>query len=149
MRAVIQRVLEAKVEVEGNVTGEIKKGLLALVGFENSDDITDFKYMIDKIYNLRIFEDGNDKMNLSVKDTEGRILVVPNFTLYGDVRRGKRPSFSDSSTPEKANGQFAEFCKLFSQTAGEIGTGVFQAKMKVTLTNDGPVTILLDSKKIF
>lgn len=141
--------MEAKVEVDDKVTGEIKRGLLALVGFEESDDAADFKYMIDKIYNLRIFEDSNDKMNLSVKDVDGEILVVPNFTLYGDVRRGKRPSFSDSSTPEKASGQFSEFCNLFSQTAGEIGTGVFQAKMKVTLTNDGPVTILLDSKKVF
>lgn len=149
MRAVIQRVLEAKVEVDDNVTGEIEHGLLVLVGFEESDDAFDFKYMTDKIYNLRIFEDNDGKMNLSVKDTNGKILVVPNFTLYGDVRRGKRPSFFDSSAPEKANVQFSEFCKLFSQTVGEIQTGVFQAKMKVTLTNDGPVTILLDSKKLF
>jgi D-tyrosyl-tRNA(Tyr) deacylase len=149
MRAVIQRVLDAKVEVDGKVTGEIKRGLLVLVGFEESDDATDFNYMTDKIYNLRIFEDSDSKMNLSVKDIDGKILVVPNFTLFGDARRGKRPSFSDSSTQEKASVQFSEFCKILSHTAGGIQTGVFQAKMKVTLSNDGPVTILLDSKKVF
>lgn len=149
MRAVLQRVSHAEVEVEGCVVGIIGKGILALVGFQPSDEKRDYRYMTDKIIQLRIFEDGEGKMNLSVEDVKGEILLVPNFTLYGDARKGRRPGFSDSSSPEDARIQFAEFCDQFRLSIPSVQTGVFRADMKVSLLNDGPVTILLDSDKKF
>lgn len=149
MRAVIQRVKKAQVEVNGEVCGKIEKGIMILVGFEPADSREDFLYIIEKTINLRIFEDDAGKMNLSVKDINGKILVVPNFTLYGDARKGRRPSFSLSSSPALASDQFAEFCELFRSREVEIQTGVFRENMQVSLLNDGPVTILLDSGKNF
>ncbi len=149
MRSVLQRVSYAEVEVEGCVVGKIGRGILAFVGFHPSDEKRDYQYMTDKIAHLRIFEDVEGKMNLSVEDMKGEILLVPNFTLYGDARKGRRPSFSDSSSPDVARIQFAEFCDQFKQRIPSAQTGVFRADMKVSLLNDGPVTILLDSGKKF
>jgi len=149
MRAVIQRVKKADVKVNGKICGKIDRGILLLAGFEPSDKREDFLYIMEKTINLRIFEDAEGKMNLSVKDKNGGILVVPNFTLYGDARKGRRPSFSFSSDPLLASGQFAEFCELFKKMDMKIETGIFRENMQVSLINDGPVTILLDSKKNF
>jgi len=149
MRAVIQRVSQADVKVNGKICGKINNGLLILVGFEPADSREDFLYIIEKTINLRIFEDENRKMNLSVKDIDGKILIVPNFTLYGDARKGRRPSFSLSSSPVLASEQFAEFCELFRSREVKIQTGIFRENMQVSLINDGPVTILLDSGKNF
>jgi D-tyrosyl-tRNA(Tyr) deacylase len=148
MRAVVQRVANARVEVDGEIIGQIGKGILALVGFMDEDDTHSFSYMSDKLVNLRIFEDEQGKMNLSVTDIEGEILVVPNFTLYGDCRKGRRPGFSASSKPDKARVQFEEFCSLMRREGYEIKTGRFQANMQVHLVNDGPVTLIIDSDKI-
>jgi len=149
MRAVIQRVKKADVKVNGKICGKIDRGILLLAGFEPSDKREDLLYVIEKTINLRIFEDDEGKMNLSVKDKNGGILVVPNFTLYGDARKGRRPSFSSSSDPSLASGQFTEFCELFKKMDIQIETGIFRENMQVSLINDGPVTILLDSKKNF
>lgn len=149
MRAVIQRVSFAKVEVSGEIVGEIGTGILALVGFQNTDNENEYQYMIDKITNLRIFEDPDGKMNLSVRDLGGSVLIVPNFTLYGDARKGRRPGFSNSSGSEEARIQFDGFCKAFRTSFQAVQTGIFQADMKVSLLNDGPVTILLDSDRNF
>lgn len=149
MRIVVQRVLEAKVEVNKEVVGEIGKGIVVLAGFEEQDTEKDFEYVRDKVMGLRIFEDENEKMNLSVKDIDGGMLVVPNFTLYGDVRKGKRPSFIQAAKPEKARKFYNEFTKICKQSFDHVQTGIFQADMKVTIINDGPVTIMLDSKKLF
>ncbi len=149
MRAVLQRVIHAEVEVEGQIVGKIGKGILALVGFHQRDGDLDYKYMIDKIVHLRIFEDNEGKMNRSVDEVKGEILLVPNFTLYGDARKGRRPGFSDASVPEKAQVQFKDFCMEFRQFVPAVKTGIFRADMKVLLQNDGPVTILLDSERKF
>ncbi|GKX29386.1 D-aminoacyl-tRNA deacylase [Vallitalea longa] len=149
MRVVIQRVKQASVEVEGEVIGEIGKGLLVLVGFLDTDDMKVYDYMLDKIINLRIFEDSEDKMNLSVKDVNGEICIVPNFTLYGDCRKGRRPSYSSAAKPDKARIIFEEFMKRANEKYDGIKQGLFQADMKVELLNDGPVTLLLDSDKMF
>lgn len=149
MRAVVQRVSEASVKVEKKIVGEIDKGLLVLLGVGEEDDDKDLDYMVDKILGLRIFEDENGKMNLSLLDIGGEILVVSQFTLYGDVRKGKRPSFSTSAHPdmaEKIYNQFVERCK---EKGVKTEKGIFGAYMDVALVNDGPVTILIDSKKIF
>jgi D-tyrosyl-tRNA(Tyr) deacylase len=149
MRSVIQRVFYASVEVEGRTVGRIDRGILAMVGFQPTDEEKDYQYMIDKIINLRIFEDDEGKMNRSVIDMEGGVLLVPNFTLYGDARHGRRPSYSDSSSPKDAHVQFDAFCGLFRHAFPEVQTGLFQTEMKVSLLNDGPVTILLDSDRKF
>lgn len=149
MRVVIQRVKQASVKVEGKTIGEIGQGLLVLVGFLDTDDIKVYDYMLDKIINLRIFEDSEDKMNLSVKDVNGEILIVPNFTLYGDCRKGRRPSYSTAAKPDKARSIFEEFMKRANEKFESIEQGMFQADMKVELLNDGPVTLLLDSEKVF
>ncbi len=149
MRSVVQRVSFAQVEVKGQTVARIERGVLALVGFCSTDQDKDFQYMIDKIPNLRIFEDDAGKMNLSVRDVNGGVILVPNFTLYGDARRGKRPSFSDSTPPGEAKAQFSAFCEAFRAAFPAVQTGVFQAEMKVSLQNDGPVTILLDSGRNF
>ena len=149
MRAVVQRVREADVTVEGSVTGAIERGLMVLLGVEDGDDESDARYMADKISGLRIFEDSDGKMNLSVKDVFGKILAVSQFTLLGDVRKGKRPSFSKAARPEEARRLYRYFIDLLSEGDIEVQEGIFQAEMMVRIVNDGPVTILLDSKKLF
>jgi len=149
MRAVVKRVSRAKVTVAGQVTGEIAHGLLVLlgVGLKDSDAAAD--YLADKILGLRIFEDDEGKMNRSVVDVNGSILVVSQFTLYGDVRRGKRPSFDDAARPDKAGRLYEYFVERIRATGMRCETGRFQEMMKVELVNEGPVTILLDSEKTF
>lgn len=149
MRAVIQRVKRASVEVDHKIIADIDKGLLVLVGFIDEDDKKVYEYMLDKIINLRIFEDEDDKMNLSIKDIKGKIIVVPNFTLYGDCRKGRRPSYSTAAKPDQARTIFKEFMTLADEKYPGIQQGMFQADMKVELLNDGPVTLLLDSEKMF
>ncbi|MDK2564673.1 D-aminoacyl-tRNA deacylase [Romboutsia sedimentorum] len=149
MRAVVQRVSSSKVTVDNNITGQISKGLLVLLGVTHEDTSKDVDYMIDKILNLRIFEDENEKMNLSLKDVGGELLVVSQFTLYGDCRKGKRPSFSNAARPDLATKLYEEFIKKAKSQEIVVGTGEFGAHMMVDLTNDGPVTILLESNKSF
>jgi D-aminoacyl-tRNA deacylase len=149
MRVVVQRVSRARVSVDGSVCGKIDRGLLVLLGIGKGDAETDADYLAEKTSNLRIFEDANGKMNLSVKDIGGSILVVSQFTLYGDVRRGKRPSFDDASPPEIARPLYEHFVKKIREAGLVCETGRFQATMEVELVNDGPVTILLDSAKAF
>jgi D-tyrosyl-tRNA(Tyr) deacylase len=145
MRAVVQRVSQARVEVDSKGVAQIGPGLLALVGLETSDTEADLAWLADKLINLRIFEDPQGKMNLSVLDTKGAILLVPNFTLAGDAKKGRRPSFDNAMRPEQAEPMFNDLAKrLAAQVPTQ--TGVFRATMHVTLTNDGPVTILLDSR---
>lgn len=148
MRAVVQRVSSSKVTVDEAVTGQINKGLLVLLGVTHEDNSSDVDYMIDKVLNLRIFEDENDKMNLSLKDVGGELLVVSQFTLYGDCRKGRRPSFSNAAKPDMANQLYEEFVRRVKAEGITVGTGQFGAHMMVDLTNDGPVTMLLDSSKI-
>lgn len=149
MRVVLQRVTSAAVSVDGEVCGSIEKGLLALVGIEDSDTDADLAYMCDKVSGLRIFEDADGKMNLSVKDIGGSILAVSQFTLYGDCRKGKRPSFSSAGKPEYANEMYEKFMSLLKNEGIRVEKGIFGADMKVSLVNDGPVTLLVDSKKNF
>lgn len=149
MRAVIQRVSEASVEISDSVVGQIGPGLVVLLGVGRDDVNADADYLAEKIVNLRVFEDDNGKMNRSISETGGSILVVSQFTLYGDVRRGRRPSYSDAAEPDKANELYKYFVERLRSFGVRVETGVFQAMMKVSLTNDGPVTILLDSRKQF
>jgi D-tyrosyl-tRNA(Tyr) deacylase len=149
MRAVVQRVSRAKVTVEGEVAGEIDRGLLVLLGVAGTDTESDADYLVEKIVNLRIFEDADDKMNLSLLDIKGELLVVSQFTLYGDTRRGRRPSFIDAAPPEKANELYEYFVQKASVQVAKVQAGRFQAMMDVELVNDGPVTIMLDSEKTF
>ncbi len=149
MRAVVQRVSRASVSVEGKTTCEISLGLLVLLGVAQTDTRADADYLADKIAGLRIFEDSDGKMNLSVSDAGGSILAVSQFTLYGDVRRGKRPSFDHAARPEQAKELYEYFVTKIRALGLKCGTGVFQATMRVELVNEGPVTILLDSGKGF
>ena len=149
MRAVLQRVSFATVKVNGELVGKIDKGIMALIGINSTDDEIAYKYIIDKIINLRIFEDENEKMNLSVNDIGGGILIIPNFTLYADARKGRRPSFVMGAKPDEAESKFNEFVNLAKTLYNNVQTGIFRADMKVELLNDGPVTILLDSDKNF
>lgn len=149
MRAVVQKVASSKVTVEENITGQIDKGLLVLLGVTHEDTISDVDYMIDKILNLRIFEDEDGKMNLSLKDVGGELLVVSQFTLFGDCRKGRRPSFTEAAKPEFANELYEEFVAKARANGVTVGTGKFRAHMMVELVNDGPVTMLLDSSKLF
>ena len=149
MRAVVQRVKKSRVIVEGRLVGEINKGFNVLLGISKDDTIEDLKYIKDKIINLRVFEDENDKMNLSVKDVDGDILAVSQFTLLGDVRKGKRPSFSSAARPEEADRLYQKVIEGIRQDGLPVEEGVFQAHMMVDILNDGPVTILLDSRKNF
>ena len=149
MRAVVQRVLNANVKIEGKVHAEIEKGLLVLLGVRPEDDEKAMEYMTDKLTNIRIFEDENGKMNKSVKDIGGEILIVPNFTLYGDARKGRRPGFTAAGSPAEAQKVFEKFVENIKGAGVPIKTGVFQADMNVNISNDGPVTILLDSDKLF
>ncbi len=149
MRAVVQRVKEASVTVDNKTVGAIDKGLVVFLGVEDGDTEKDTEYMADKIANLRIFEDESDKMNLSLKDISGQILVISQFTLFGDVRKGKRPSFVTATKPESAKFHYEKFINLIEKTDIRIEKGIFQADMLVKIYNDGPVTILIDSKKKF
>ena len=148
MRAVVQRVKKSCVTIDGEVLGKIDNGLLLLVGIEDSDAEADIEYMCDKIVNLRIFEDDNEKMNLSVRDVGGSVLIVSQFTLYGDARKGRRPNFSSAARPEKAVPVYEKLIEKISEYVS-VQTGVFGAMMQVELVNDGPVTILLESKRAF
>ena len=149
MRAVVQRVSRASVKVDGAVVGEIEKGLLVLLGVAQDDSESDADYLVEKIAGLRVFEDAEEKMNLSVKDVGGAVLAVSQFTLYGDVRRGKRPSFDAAARPEQAKKLYEYFVDRVRTAGLKCETGTFQAMMKVELANEGPVTIMLDSKKTF
>jgi D-tyrosyl-tRNA(Tyr) deacylase len=149
MRAVIQRVSRAKVTVSGEVTGEIGPGLLVLLGVGTGDTKPDADYLADKVIGLRIFEDPGGKMNLSVVDVKGAVLAVSQFTLYGDVRRGKRPSFDAAAPPQQARELYEYFVEKIRAAGLRCETGRFQEMMQVELVNEGPVTILLDSAKTF
>ena len=149
MRCVVQRVSSASVMVNGQTVGQIEKGLMVLVGVAQGDGEKDMLYMADKVPNLRIFEDEQGKMNLSILDAGGSILAVSQFTLLGDARGGRRPSFIEAARPEAANSMYEELVRRWRETGLKVETGVFQAEMAVSLVNDGPVTILLDSRKNF
>jgi D-tyrosyl-tRNA(Tyr) deacylase len=147
MRAVVQRVSKAKVDVESHLVGEIGAGLLVLLAVAQDDSAADADYLADKITNLRILSDPQGKMNLSVLDTGREMLVVSQFTLYGDVRRGRRPSYTGAAQPEKANLLYEYFVDRVRTAGVKVQTGLFQAHMDVSLVNDGPVTILIDSRR--
>lgn len=147
MRAVVQRVSSASVSVEGKVAGQIGVGLLVLLGVSRTDNPEAASYLAEKIVNLRIFADPAGKMNLSLLDVRGAALVVSQFTLYGDTRGGRRPSYIQAAPPEEANRLYEEFVRATRALGVAVETGVFQAHMMVDLVNDGPVTILLDSEK--
>ena len=149
MRAVVQRVSRARVTVQEEVTGKIDRGLLVLVGVGAADTEADADYLADKISGLRIFEDEHGKMNLSLSEIAGSVLAVSQFTLYGDVRRGKRPSFDAAAPPEKARMLYEYFVERIRAAGLRCETGRFQEMMQVELVNDGPVTILLDSSRAF
>src|SRR6476659_1850015 len=149
MRAVVQRVSRCRVTVEGNVVGEIGPGLLVLLGVSKADNEAAADYRVEKIIGLRIFEDTEGKMNLSVQDSGGAVLVVSQFTLYGDARRGKRPSFDVAARPEEAKRLYEYFVAKVQAAGLRCETGQFQAMMEVELVNSGPVTILLDSERLF
>jgi D-aminoacyl-tRNA deacylase len=149
MRAVVQRVTRASVKVDNEVTGEIEHGLLVLLGVAQEDTEADADYLAEKIAGLRIFEDDADKMNLSVADAGGAVLAVSQFTLFGDVRRGKRPSFDAAARPDRAKELYQYFVERIRASGLRCEVGRFQAMMDVELVNSGPVTILLDSKKLF
>lgn len=149
MRAVWQRVLNASVTSEGRLTGKIGSGALVFLGVEKGDGEKDIKYIADKCINLRLFEDSAGRFNHSIVEKKGEILLVSQFTLLADCRRGRRPSFSDAATPEKAIKIYNDVVKVIKEKGVHVETGVFQTDMKVELINDGPVTVLLDSRKAF
>jgi len=149
MRVVLQRVSRATVTVKGKIVGEIGRGILVLLGISDQDSEKEAVYLLDKILNLRIFEDETEKMNLSLLDIKGELLVVSQFTLYGDARKGRRPSFIKAAAPEKANQLYEFFVAEAKKQINRVETGQFQAMMDVELVNDGPVTIMLDSEKLF
>ena len=149
MRAVVQRVIEARVAVDGEVVGSIGNGLLVLLGVAKDDAEADADYLADKVAGLRIFPDEQDKMNLSVLEVKGEVMVISQFTLYGDVRRGKRPSFTAAAPPDRAKALYEHFVERMRSLGISVATGEFRAMMDVSLVNTGPVTILLDSRKVF
>ena len=149
MRAVIQRVTCGNVTIDGEVVGEIEYGLVVLLGVARDDTKEDADYLVPKIISLRIFDDAEGRMNVSVKDIDGGLLIVSKFTLYGDVRRGLRPSWSDAAAPELAEPLYDYFVETTRKLLGRVETGSFRKTMQVELVNDGPVTILLDSRKNF
>ena len=145
MRTVVQRVSDARLVIDDILQAEISAGLVILAGFTSSDTEQDIIWMVDKIAGLRIFPDDFEKLNLSVVDCKGQVLVVPNFTLYGDCRKGRRPSFTKAAKPEEANIMFDKFCALLAEQV-PLERGVFGAHMHVTLTNDGPITLVISSE---
>ena len=149
MRAVIQRVTSSYVVVDGKVIGNINKGFNVLLGICKDDTVEDLKYIKDKIINLRVFQDENDKMNLSILDVKGEILAISQFTLYGDCRKGRRPNFMEAMGGDEAKELYNKFIEMLKESELKIETGEFGADMKVEINNDGPVTILLDSKRNF
>jgi D-tyrosyl-tRNA(Tyr) deacylase len=150
MRAVVQRVTRARVTVDGSVVGEIGTGLVVLLGVAHDDTKADADYLASKIVSLRIFDDAEGKMNVSLKEiVDGGLLVVSQFTLYGDVRRGLRPSWSDAAPPEVAEPLYEYFVESSRKLISRVATGSFRKMMQVELVNDGPVTIMLDSRKLF
>ena len=149
MRAVIQKVKNANVKVDGDTVGEIQKGFLIFLGIEAGDTQSDLAYIVGKISKIRIFEDADDKMNLSIKDVGGEVLSISQFTLLGDARKGNRPSYTGAEKPEKAKEIYLKFNEELRKEGIKVAEGIFQADMEVSLVNDGPVTILLDSRKLF
>ncbi len=149
MRAVVQRVLSSSIKVDNHTVSSIGFGLAALVGFHRDDSPRDMEYIANKVLQLRIFNDEKNVMNKSLLEVEGELLVISQFTLYGDVRKGRRPSYSSSMPPEKAAGFYDEFIELCKQKYRRVKSGIFQADMEIDLINSGPVTILLDSNKLF
>lgn len=149
MRAVVQRVLRSSVEVDGAVVGSINRGFNVLLGVENEDIEQDAVYLAEKVVNLRVFEDEDEKMNLSLKDIGGEVLCISQFTLMGDCRKGRRPNFMSAARPDKAKALYEHFVQAVHSMGVRVETGEFQADMKVDILNDGPVTVLLDSKKLF
>ncbi|NIQ97462.1 MAG: D-tyrosyl-tRNA(Tyr) deacylase [Desulfuromonadales bacterium] len=149
MRAVIQRVSSARVEVDGETVGEIGRGVAVLLGVAEGDSERDAVWLADKVAGLRIFEDNEGKMSLSVRDVDGGALVVSQFTLLGDCRKGRRPSFSRAAAPQEADALYERCVHLLRERGIEVATGVFRAMMDVHLVNEGPVTLLLDSRKEF
>jgi D-tyrosyl-tRNA(Tyr) deacylase len=147
VRAVVQRVSSASVTVEETVVSSIGQGLLVLLGVGKSDGPAEIRYLAEKVVGLRIFEDGQGKMNRSLLEVGGELLVVSQFTLYGDARKGRRPSFSEAMEPERANELYHAFCEACRQQGAKVSEGVFRATMKVALINEGPVTLLLDSQR--
>lgn len=149
MRAIVQRVSSSNVKVNGEIVGEINKGFNVLIGISKDDGDEDIKYITDKIVNLRVFQDENDKMNLSLLDIGGEVLLISQFTLYGDVRKGRRPNFMNALGGEEAEKIYKKLIESFKNTGIKVECGIFGADMKVEINNDGPVTILLDSSKLF
>ncbi len=149
MRAVVQRVESASVTVDGKLISEIGKGLLIFHGVAHGDTSADLDYLTNKVANLRVFEDDEGRMNRSLLEIGGEALVVSQFTLYGDCRKGRRPSFIDAAPPDKAEALYQQFIQALSNAGISVQAGIFQAMMDVELVNDGPVTILLDSSKLF
>ena len=148
MRALIQRVSEASVTVDGRVTGTIGQGFLVFLGVTHTDGEAEAAYLARKIAGLRVFEDDAGKMNRSLADVDGSVLAVSQFTLYGNVRKGRRPSFIDAARPEQADPLYQRFCELLREQGVHVETGVFQAEMKVSLINDGPVTLWMDTAEL-
>jgi len=146
MRVVLQRVSHAEVSVSGETTGRIGQGLLALVAVSRLDDENDLVWMARKIVDLRVFDDDNGNLNLSLRDIRGQLLVVSQFTLYGDCKKGRRPSYSNAAPPAEAEALYNRFVEIARESVPDVQTGRFQAAMEVRLTNDGPVTLILDSK---
>lgn len=149
MRIVLQRVVEARVEVDGQVTGAIGRGFLLLLAVGAGDSEKDADYLVNKTLGLRVFNDERGKMNLSIQDVAGGVLIVSQFTLYGDVRKGRRPSFDRAAPPETARVLYEYFVRQLAASGVPVATGVFQAEMKVHLINDGPVTFIYDAAKLF
>lgn len=149
LRAIVQRVKSSKVSVDGEVIGSISKGFNVLLGISKEDTLEDIKYIKDKIINLRVFEDENDKMNLSLLDVKGEILLISQFTLYGDCRKGRRPNFMEAMGGEEARSLYETTLEAFKESGLKVEKGEFGAHMVVDIVNDGPVTIMLDSKKQF
>ncbi len=149
MRAVIQRVQRAAVRIDGVIHGEIGCGMVVLLGIRSGDTVTELQWLAEKTVNLRIFEDEQGKMNRSLADIDGEMLIISQFTLYGDCRKGRRPGFSSAALPEIAEPLYRQFIEEIENRKIKVATGVFQADMKVELVNDGPVTLLLDTEKNF
>lgn len=144
MKLVVQRVKKAEVKVDGNIIGKIDKGFLVLIGIKVGDTKEQADYLVKKLCNLRVFSDENDKMNLSIKDVKGKLLIVSQFTLYGDCSQGNRPSFIEAARPEEANPLYEYFCNQCELNNIEVQKGIFGVDMKVELINDGPVTIIIE-----